>query len=166
MDNAVLHDEFGSGISRAGLVLTGASLAFAGIEAILGFPNDALGLIVGLLGSIVGLTLWGVSRYSGVRLTGDYLQVGGEKLRRGELDTAFGVRRGEALTDKERALVESPLPIPKSATVRVPGGAFGRIAGTDLVVLRAAGDAKKLALSSRRPDELTEALQRWLAEHP
>ena len=166
MDNVVLHNELGSGLGRAGLIVTVASLAFAVIDGVRGFPNDGLGLIVGIVGSIVGLTMWSVSRYSRVRVTQDYLQIGGERLLRHDLDAAFGVRNGEDLTDKERALVESPFPIPKSATVRIPGGAFGRIAGTHVVVLRAADDGKKLAFSSRRPEELTDVLWRWLSQDP
>jgi hypothetical protein len=74
------------------------------------------------------------------------------------------VRDGDALTEEERDHVESPGPIPTSATVRMPGGAFGHIAGTRAVVLRAANGGKKLALFSRRPDELSDALRRWLAQ--
>ena len=164
MDRVVLHDEFGEGLRRSGLLIAGASLSFAAIEGVRGFPNDALGLIIGILGSIVGLSLWGVSRYSRVRLTEDHLQVGREKLRRSDLDTIFGVRDSESLTDEELTHVESPIPIPKSATVRIPGGAFGRIAGSGIIVLRSADGAKKLAFFSRRPEELTDTLRQWLAQ--
>ena len=163
MVGVVHHEEFGKGLSRTGLLITSASLTFAAVEGVRGFPNDALGLLIGLLGPIVGLTLWAVSRYSRIRVTEDALHVGGEMLRRSDLDSTFGVQDGRSLTDEERALVESPLPIPKSATVRIPGGAFGRIAGTDILVLRTADGAKKLAFFSRRREDLNAVLQQWLA---
>jgi hypothetical protein len=159
----VVHDEeFGKNLSWTGLLITSASLAFAAVEGVRGFPN-ALTLLIGLLGPIVGLTLWAVSRYSGIRVTEDALHIGGETLRRSDLDSTFGVRDSRSLTDEERALVEPPLPIPKSATVRIPGGAFGRIAGTDILVLRTADGAKSLAFFSRRREDLNAVLQRWLA---
>ena len=164
MDDQILHDELGSGRGRTGLGVAAGSLLFAAVEAVLGFPNNALGLLIGVVGSIVGLTVWGVSRYSRVRLTQDHLQVGRERLRRSNLDTSFGVQDRGALTEDERGLIESPFPLSKSASVRMLGGAFGRIEGTDVVVLRAADGTKKLAIATRRPDELTDALRRWLVD--
>jgi len=164
MEEVIYHDEFGSGMGRAGLFVTVASLVFAATEIIRGFPNQALGLLIGILGTIVGLTIWGVSLYSGVRVTSEYLQVGREKLRRGDLDQSFGANDATALTAEERAVIESPFPIAKSAGVRIPGGASARVSGTDVVVLRSADGSSKLAFSSRRAEELIEVLRRWLLE--
>ena len=164
MEETVYHDEFGSGVARGGLVVTGASLLFAASEAIRGFPNEALGLLVGVLGTIVGLTIWSVNRHSGVRVTSGYLQVGREKLSRDDLDRSFGAHDATALTAEERTAIESPFPISKSAGVRVPGGAFARIKGTSIVVLRSADGTSKLAFSSRRADDLIDLLRGWLLE--
>lgn len=164
MESIVYRNEFGLHLRRAGLGLIAGSLAFVAIEAIRGFPNDALGLLVGTLGTIVGLTIWSVHRYSRVLVTPDYLQIGRDRLYRGDLDQTFGVRGVDVLTEKERALIESPFPITKSAAVRIPGGAFGRISETGVIVLQDADGVSKLAFSSRRSDELVEALSRWLLE--
>ena len=163
MDDDLLYDEFGTGLARFGALLAVTSLGYALFEGLRGFPNDALGLIVGIIGPIAGLTLWSVSRYSRIRLTRDALHIGRDTLRPGDLDPAFGVKGAEALTDRERAQIESPVPIPKSATVRIPGGAFGRIMGTNTVVLRGADRATKLAFFTRRPDELAPILEKWLS---
>lgn len=164
MEDVVYHDEFGSGMARAGLFVAAASLVFAALEIIRGFPNEALGLLIGILGTIVGLTIWGVSRYSGVRVTSEYLKVGRERLTRDDLDQSFGAHDAAALTPEERAVIESPFPVSKSAGVRIPGGAFARVKGTGVVVLRAADGSSKLAFSSRRAEELIEVLRRWLLE--
>ena len=93
VENVVYHEEIGTGVARLGLAIALASVGFAALEAIRGFPNEALGLLIGIVGGVAGLTLWGVSRNSGIRVTADYLQVGHEKFRRSDLDPAFGVLR-------------------------------------------------------------------------
>ncbi len=159
----MIHEEFGSKLGGAGLIIALSSLIYAVVEGLLGFPNDALGILVGIVGVTAGLTMWSVNRYSRVVLTSEYLRVGNEKLSRRDVDSLFGVKDAETLTDRELRWVESPFPIPKTASVRIPGGAFGRISGTNVVVLRASADNKKLAFFSRRADELSAKLRTWMA---
>lgn len=162
MDDAI-YDEFGPALAWSARILITGSLVFAVVEAALGFPNDALGLLVGVAGSIIGVAGLSVHRHSRVRLTRSTLVIGREAVRFTDLDTAFGVRHIDDLDPSERFHVESPVPIPKSASIRIPGGAWGRILGTDVVVLRSRSEQKKLALFTRRGERLGRLLEAALA---
>jgi len=155
----VIYEEFGPALAWSARILIASSLAFAVIEGVQGFPNDALGLLVGILGPIAGITIWGVYRHSRVRLTTTTLIVGREAVLLADLDALFGVRGVEDLDASERFRVEWPIPIPKSASIRIPGGAWGRILGTEIVVLRSTSEGKKLAFFTRNEEQLMPLLE-------
>lgn len=163
MDEPALYAEFGNKWRNLGLVIAGGALIYAVIEVALAFPNGALGLVVGILGTVIGFTLLGINRYSGITLTNESLRVGRELLTKDQLDRAFGVRGADALSDKERTAVELPTPIPKDASVRMLGGSYGRISGANVVVLREIDGGKKMAFSTKHPEDLIHALEAWLA---
>lgn len=155
----VIYEEFGPVLAWSAGILIVGSLAFAVLEGVQGFPNDALGVLVGILGPIIGVTIWGVHRHSRVRLTNTTLVVGREPVLLTDLDAQFGVRDVDDLDASERFRVEWPIPIPKSASIRIPGGAWGRILGTDIVVLRSTSEGKKLAFFTRNQEQLVPLLE-------
>ncbi len=158
----VLHEEFGPLLAWSARILIVGSLAFAVFEGVQGFPNDALGLLVGILGPIIGLTVWGMHRHSMILLTTAVLEVGRERLELSALDAFYGVRDLEDLDASERFRVLLPIPIPESASIRIPGGAWGKIAGTEVVVVRSPDEDKKLAFFTRRPEVLVPLLRNAL----
>lgn len=161
MDDAI-YEEFGPLLAWSSRVLIAGSLLFAVIEAVQGFPNDALGLLVGIFGPIVGVTIWSVHRHSRIVMTNTALVIGRERLDLAELDSFYGVRGLEDLDASERFRVLFPIPIPKSASIRIPGGAWGKIAGTEVVVLRSPTETKKLAFFTRQPEVFVPLLQETL----
>lgn len=146
---------------RIGISLLAVAVLVALGETAFGLPTDGAALIVALLLAIAGVTAWSVSRYAQINLTDTQLVVGRSSFRPAQFDATFGVHGLDVLTVEERTHVESPTPIPKDATVRIPGGSFGRGAISDGLVLLGVDDVRYVILT-RHPGELAETLRRWL----
>jgi len=161
MANHLLHHE------RAAAPWIAASLA--SIAALLivvdlasGFALKGWGVVIGPLVLIAAATFWSLARYHTIRLTPSRLVVGRATYASHDFDPEFGVRTADDLTADERAHLESPMPIPNDATIKLAGGGFGRPARTGLVVLRLAGSGKKLVVSTRHETRLGSVLGDWL----
>ncbi|MDH3755314.1 MAG: hypothetical protein OEU32_15705 [Acidimicrobiia bacterium] len=156
----VLHEEHASAPNAAAIALVAITLVV--VELTTDFALNGWGIVASPFLLIVAATVWSPARYNSIRLTGEQLVVGRATYTPGDFDREFGVRAIDALTQEERSLVDSPMPIPRDASVQVAGGGFGRPFGSGVVVLGLVGSGKKLALTSRRTDELGRLLGNWL----
>ncbi len=162
MTDGALHTErFGDG--RLALALAAAAFALVIVDVATGFALQGWGVVAAPFVLIVAVFFWGRARYGRIELTEANLIVGRDGWKPGDFDAAFGVRSIDVLTDEERAHLESPLPIPKRASIRMAGGAFGRSIGTDVLVLRLVATEQRLTIGTRRADELGPLLDRWIA---
>jgi hypothetical protein len=155
----VYREQRRTGPIAAGFAVVGFLLFV--IDVATGFALQGWGVVASVFLLIIAATLWGLARYSSIRLTADRLEIGRASHAPTDFDRDFGVRTVDALTDDELALVNSPTPIPKDAAVRIIGGGWGRNLGSGVLVLRRADT--KLAIITRDADRLGPLLGDWLA---
>ncbi len=123
----------------------------------------AIMVIIGLLGSIAGITIWSMSRYSLIELTSKTLRVGQDRLSLDELDKSYGAKHGEeALSQKQVGRIEIDITRPGVDDIRVMGGSWGRIKGTRWVIVRL-NKGSRAAISTMYSDELVKLLNQVLA---
>jgi hypothetical protein len=157
----VIYQELAA-VRRAGLAVIVTGLGLLGVDIASGFALHGWGVLGSIALLVVGIGIWSRAFYGRIVLTPTSLVIGRERLSPQSFDPAFGVQPITALSDRERALTESPTPIPKTASVRIVGGSFGRGIGQTGVVLRDVDRDKAAVVFCRRPDTLSPLLQEWL----
>jgi hypothetical protein len=147
---------------RTAALIAAVAVALSVIDVATGFALQGWGVLISVFLLIVAATLWGLSRYSSIRLTPERLVVGRASLTPADFERDYGVQAADALTDREHSLVVDPVPIPKDASVELLGGAWGKPMGTGLLVLRRVGSDKKSVITTRNVDALGPLLGEWL----
>ncbi len=127
----------------------------------------ALGVLLSvLLGGIALLTLFSMERYGRIRLSGDVLRVGRDRLPVADLDRTWllgqvRVHPGTAARWPQSAEV-SPGLLPGVSSAPLLGGAYGVPGGATPVVLMLR-DGTHRTVAARRPADLLDALLRATA---
>lgn len=165
MANHVLHQERAAAPMVAA-VLAVVAAALIVVDLATGWGLLGWGLLAGPFVLIIAAFFWGMARYYTIRLTPARLIVGRAAYAPHDFDREFGVQTEDGLADDERAIVESPMPAKHDAPVQLAGGGFGRPIGTKLVVLRLAGDGRKLVVATRHQARVRPLLDEWLVQEP
>jgi hypothetical protein len=161
MSDHLLHEERAAA-PKIAVAIGLVALALVAADAATGFALKGWGIVASPLLLVSAATAWSLARYNTIRLTPNQLVVGRATYVPIDFDTGFGVRTVEALTNEELALVNSPMPIPRHASVQIAGGGWGKPIGSGVLVLRPVGSETKLAITTRHVDELGSRLGEWL----
>lgn len=165
MAGSILHREFHSLLwVSLGLLTTGFGLLVVSVA--LDHPLGGGLVVIGIVALLVGAMAEGIHRMNCIELTRDRLRVGRDSFVRADIDGLFGVQPSLVLAPEEQARVESEIPLPPDADIRVAGGGWGRRLGTHMVVLREAESLRLLAVFTRHPRRLDRLLSAWVGEVP